>query len=179
MSSRSEQLRASVDTALNKLLSRQSPKCVPGFGGLPPLQNHDALNRKRKRWTHPLDFMAAKKLLSYGEYIGGVRFRSDYEGALISGDQTSTWAHVIDGMPFMPRIPKSSECRENVQAIAERAEPIGYKLLVTICCHGMNIGEISSACGAERHWISRRFRDALDVASVFYNSAIDCVDKRD
>lgn len=77
---------------LSELLDKHNPHQKPGFSGRPPVAGEQTPGRKQS--SHPLDVLYRRKVIPKSAYIAGLRFRSDWELAHVTGEGTTNWSLV-------------------------------------------------------------------------------------
>ena len=117
-----------VENALDTLLSGKA-RTRPGYAGKPPVRGGHG-------YTHPLQTLLARQLISPDLYFGGVRFRSDYETAFIKGIGTTNWQR-----PLTHKAPNYNRQAPAIGAdtmgrISNKLGPIDFKIVVAVCAHG-------------------------------------------
>lgn len=179
-----------LDAALGGLLDRPPLRTIPGFGGVPPVQHREAQTRKRRRWVHPLDFLLSRDAISHGEYIGGVRFRSDFELACVTGEQTTAWSRLTDSvvkgrnspnkrarrqpMVFHEPAIRRVDTREGLRKMAQTMTTFQFRLLVAVCVRGLHVAEVANEIHSSKVYVGRELREALGLAADYFNITIDC-----
>jgi len=179
---------------LRTLLDKHKPHQKPGFSGRPPVAGERTPGRRQS--SHPLDNLYQRGVIPKSSYIAGLRFRSDWELAHVTGEGTTNWDRFapsliehVDELAFRRPAPKPVRrppsslpaARYDARVTLERLRVVcgsfGFQLMRGVCVMGIALSHISDAIGVHRDYVSLRFREALDDAAAFYGAMIDSRDE--
>ncbi len=187
-----------LNTQLEHLLRYGSVRTLPGYAGTPPVQGL-VRTRRHRHYVHPLADMVARERITTGLYYGGVRFRSDYEAAQVTGTGTINWDRNINiastaskKAPALMRrasvrrhasrgaqLPQmTTQATQSLERIAVQMSKTHFIILCLVCGRGFYVTEIAGAVGVDYRSISRYFYEALDITSESYMLSIDSREKR-
>lgn len=189
--------RMSFDKAqqLIALLDRHQPHSWPGYGGRPPV----ATGRARKTSAHPLDVLYKRRAIDRESYVAGLRFRSDWELANVSGEGVTDWSRfdqfppdaekVVDELAFRRPAPKPVrrppsgipgaryDAKQTLARLRIVTGSFGFAILRGVCVHGLGLTHIADAIKVHRDYLSLRLKEALAEAAAFYGELIDSRDE--
>jgi hypothetical protein len=152
-----------LEAALDALLSGKA-RTRPGYGGHPPVSGAHG-------YTHPLETLLARGVISPSHYYGGCRFRSDYESALVSGTSTTNWERVTRKPPTGSHYHAGGD--DTMARIATMLGPVDFRIVVAVCHHGFTMQEIAEATHMARKTVKDRFLPALRRVADYYTKIVE------
>jgi hypothetical protein len=156
-----------VEAAPDELLSGKV-STRPGYGGRPPVIGSGS-------YTHPLEMLLARNVISFGLYYGGLRFRADYELASITGAGTTDLQRPVTcKAPNYNKQPRDeSAAHDTIVRIENMLGSIDSLIVVAVCVYGFTFGDIAKATHKAPATISNDFVAALKRVTDYYTQHIE------
>ena len=139
----------------------------PGYGGHPPVIGS-------RSYTHPLQTLLARGIISFRLYNGGQRFKADYEAAFITGAATSNWQ-----LPVTCKAHYSKQARNELASadtmahIENMLEPTEFQIVAAVCGQGFTFDDIAKATHKAPKTVSKRFVAALERVADYYTRIVE------
>ena len=156
---------AEVEASLKALLNEVHTR--PGYGGKPPVIGS-------RSYTHPLQTLFARGIISFRLYNGGQRFKADYEAALITGAATSNWQVPVTCKNYNKQQARDkSAARDTILRIENMLGSIDFRIVVAVCAHGFTFDDIAKATRKAPATVSKHFVAALKRVTDYYTQHIE------